>query len=237
MPTTALAPAPPVGTPAPSNFDLAVLAQKTAGTAPPPASSPPVSAPAATTTAATAPAPARLRLSDAFSDFRPPEDEARTAVAAVDIGKIVPAKPRGADARQVAGADERGPLPGAPAGTRRSAAVETPASAKAVKAAGAEKAKPAAPTHPSRIWIQLAAGRDKTALGFDWRKLTRASADLFKARKGWTTPWGQTNRLLVGPFESQAAAATFLKELKKKDTDAFVWTSPAGQAIDALAAK
>ena len=62
-------------------------------------------------------------------------------------------------------------------------------------------------------------------------------AELFKGRKAWTTPWGQTNRLLVGPFETQAAAQTFLKEARKKDGDAFVWTSPAGQAVDALAAK
>ena len=226
-PPPLVVPTPAPASPAPSNFDLAVLAQKSAAT-PLPA----VAAPAPAPTPPPAPA-ARPRLADAFSDFQPPEDERQSAVAAVDIGKIIPAKPRGADAK----VDGRGPLPGAPSGTRRSATVETPASAKAAKAVGNEKAKPSAPSHPSRIWIQLAAGRDKAALGFDWRKQTRAAADLFKARKGWTTPWGQTNRLLVGPFESQAAAATFLKELKKKDADAFVWTSPAGQAVDALAAK
>ncbi len=209
------------------------MAQTSAAATPPPTSPSPASLAAS---ANPAPAPARLNLADAFSDFRPPEAEAKSAIAAVDIGKIQPAKPKASDAK-AALADERGPLPGAPVGTRRSAAVETPASAKAVKAAGSEKAKPSAPSHPSRIWVQLGVGRDKSALAFDWRKMTRASADLFKAKKGWTTPWGQTNRLLIGPFESQAAANTFLKELKKTDTDAFVWTSPAGQAIDALAAK
>ncbi len=231
-PPSAAAPVPvrvPIPSPGPAPAASALLTA-----APPPALSP---APAPTPTPAPTPA-ARPRLADIFSDFQPPEGEAQSAVAAVDIGKIIAAKPKGADARTDFKADARGPLPGAPTGTRRSATVETPASAKAAKAAGNEKAKPSAPTHPSRIWIQLAAGRDKAALGFDWRKQTRAAADLFKARKGWTTPWGQTNRLLVGPFESQAAAATFLKELKKKkDADAFVWTSPAGQAIDALAAK
>ena len=98
-------------------------------------------------------------------------------------------------------------------------------------------AKPVVPSHPSRIWVQLGVGRDKGALGFDWRKLGKAQADLFKGRKPWTTPWGQTNRLLVGPFETQAAASAFLKEARKKDGDAFVWTSPAGQAVDALVAK
>lgn len=241
-PPSAATPAPArtlTPSPAPGNFDLAALGQKpAAASAPAVAATAPDPTPAPRLTPTPAPTPAaRPRLADIFSDFQPPEDESQNAVAAVDIGKIVAARSKSADARTDIKADARGPLPGAPTGTRRSAPVETPASAKAGKAAGNEKAKPSAPTHPSRIWIQLAAGRDKAALGFDWRKQTRASADLFKTRKGWTTPWGQTNRLLVGPFESQAAATTFLKELKKKDTDAFVWTSPAGQAIDALAAK
>lgn len=229
----------PVSTPTPAptasgSFDLATVARAPVTTSAPATGS---SAPAAAIAPAAAPTPVRLRLADAFSDFRPPEDEARSAVAAVDIGKIVPTRPKA----KVAVEDERGPLPGAPAGTRRSAAVETPASEKTLKAAGksagSEKPKAATPSHPSRIWIQLAAGRDKAALAFDWRKMSRASADLFKAKKVWTTPWGQTNRLLVGPFESQAAANAFLKDLKKKDTDAFVWTSPAGQAVDPLPAK
>ena len=93
------------------------------------------------------------------------------------------------------------------------------------------------PSHPSRIWVQLGVGRNKEALGFDWRKLGKAQAELFKGRKAWTTPWGQTNRLLVGPFETQAAASAFLKEARKKEGDAFVWTSPAGQAVDTLGAK
>ncbi len=224
----------PVRAPTPSPGPAPAASALLTAAAPSALSSAPVPRPISTP----APTPAaRPRLADIFSDFQPPEDEAQSAVAAVDIGKIVAAKPKGADARADIKADARGPLPGAPTGTRRSAPVETPASAKAAKTAGNEKAKASAPTHPSRIWIQLAAGRDKAALGFDWRKQTRAAADLFKTRKGWTTPWGQTNRLLVGPFESQAAASTFLKELKKKDADAFVWTSPAGQAVDALAAK
>ena len=85
--------------------------------------------------------------------------------------------------------------------------------------------------------MQIGVGRDKAALGFDWRKHGKAQADLFKSRKPWTTPWGQTNRLLAGPFETQAAAQAFLKEVRKKAADAFIWTSPAGQAVDALAGK
>jgi hypothetical protein len=222
-----------------SNLDLARRAQATVvepapalGRAPSVAPSPapaPVLAPAS-------PEP-RRDLTALFSDFRPPEDEQRAAVA-VDISKL-PAR-----VKKAAPADERGPIPDAPAGTRRTVAAEPATSIGVKKAADAKNgkaaakvAKPAVPSHPSRIWVQIGVGRDKAALGFDWRRLAKAQADLFKGRKAWTTTWGQTNRLLAGPFESQAAAQAFLKEVRKKTSDAFGWTSPAGQAVDALGGK
>lgn len=96
-------------------------------------------------------------------------------------------------------------------------------------------AKPAVPAHPSRVWIQIATGRNKQALGFDWRRMTKDDAALFRARKPYVTAWGQTNRLLTGPFETEAAANAFLTQLRRADIDgAFLWTSPAGQVVDAL---
>lgn len=97
---------------------------------------------------------------------------------------------------------------------------------------------PAPPSHPSRIWVQLGIGRDKAALAFDWRRMTRQAEAVFKGKHGSTSNWGQTNRLLVGPFESEAAANVFLGQLRRADIDgAFVWTSPAGQVVDALPGK
>ena len=211
----------------------------------PAATVPPVAGAPAPALIASGPPPPEPRrdLAAAFSDFRPPAEEQLVPVA-VDISKL-PARTKKSGL-----ADERGPIPDAPTGTRRSAAAEPavstlgrklidPKTGKAIKAPDktAKTAKPVVPSHPSRIWVQLGVGRNKDALGFDWRKLGKAQADLFKGRKPWTTPWGQTNRLLVGPFETQAAASAFLKEARKKEGDAFVWTSPAGQAIDALVAK
>lgn len=96
-------------------------------------------------------------------------------------------------------------------------------------------AKPAVPAHASRVWIQVATGRNKQALGFDWRRMTKDAAALFRARKPYVTAWGQTNRLLTGPFETEAAANAFLAQLRRADIDgAFLWTSPAGQVVDAL---
>ena len=238
-----------------SNLDLARRAQQSGtelaattkvpsavGQAVVPAAMPTPVPPAAAVSSAAPTSEPRRDLTAAFSDFHPPAEEQREAVM-VDITKL-PSRPK-----KAALADERGPIPDAPTGTRRIAAADPavstavrkgidPKTGKPIKGARDDKAaKLALPSHPSRIWVQLGVGRNKDALGFDWRKLGKAQAELFKGRKAWTTPWGQTNRLLVGPFETQAAASAFLKDARKKDGDAFVWTSPAGQAVDALGAK
>ncbi len=100
-----------------------------------------------------------------------------------------------------------------------------------------KETKPAAPSHPSRIWVQIATGRDKAALGFDWRKLARENPAVFKGQKANATVWGQANRLLAGPFATTKEANAFLAALKKAGVNgAFVWTSPAGQLVDVLGA-
>lgn len=101
----------------------------------------------------------------------------------------------------------------------------------------AEPPKPPPPSHPSRIWVQMATGRDKAALGYDWRRLARDKAEALRGKAAFISAWGQTNRLLTGPFQSEAAANSFIAQLRRADVDgAFVWTSPAGQVVDALAA-
>ena len=235
-----------------SNLDLARRAQQT-GSELAATTVPSVVGPTVTTAQAPASVPAtvivpsgppgpepRRDLAAVFSDFRPPAEEERAAVA-VDISKL-PSR-----AKKAGLIDERGPIPDAPTGTRRIAAADPATSTAAKKGIDPKTGKPlkaadkaaklVVPSHPSRIWVQLGVGRNKEALGFDWRKLGKAQAELFKGRKAWTTPWGQTNLLLVGPFETQAAASAFLKEARKKEGDAFVWTSPAGQAVDTLGAK
>ena len=102
-------------------------------------------------------------------------------------------------------------------------------------AAARAKAEIAAkPAHPSRIWVQVGTGRDKSALGFTWRGLVKDSPEVLRGKSPAITEWGRTNRLLTGPFESEAAASVYLNKLKKADVDAFLWTSPAGQVVDPL---
>jgi hypothetical protein len=100
----------------------------------------------------------------------------------------------------------------------------------------AKPAKPAPPAQPSRIWVQVATGRNKAALGFDWRRMVKDDAAVFRGKKPYVAAWGQTNRLLTGPFESEAAANAYVNQLRRADVDgAFLWTSPAGQVVDTLA--
>lgn len=95
--------------------------------------------------------------------------------------------------------------------------------------------KPAPPSHPSRIWVQLGIGRDKRALATDWKKLARQAAEPFKGRKAFVSEMGQTNRMLTGPFDSAAQANKFIADLREGGvTGSYVWTSPAGQVVDAL---
>lgn len=94
---------------------------------------------------------------------------------------------------------------------------------------------PPPPPNPSRIWVQVGVGRAESRLEYDWRKFQKDNPELFRARKAWVSEWGRTNRLLVGPFETEKAADAFVAKLRKGGyDDAFTWTSPAGQVVDAL---
>ena len=97
------------------------------------------------------------------------------------------------------------------------------------------KPKPPPPSHPSRIWVQLGIGRDKSALAFDWRRLTSKAPEQLKRQKAYVSTMGQTNRMLTGPFKSEADAKQFIRELHKVGISGpYVWTSPAGQVVDSL---
>lgn len=260
----AVAPAPAAVTPAPlpppaAKPDPVMATPVAVAAAPPPAPPPPAPQPVAepkpqpgfatldtpaakfdlkpATTAAPPPAPAKPRsLSEVFADLTPPSREAEPQVGAVDLRKLKTpvAKPAVTDAKAAAVARDKAcevPDPKAARSAKGKSTARTPAPA--CKDAKDDKGK--APSHPSRYWVQLATGKDKKSLAFDWRKLVRDDPAVFKARKGYTSAFGQSNRLLTGPFDSSAQAAVFLAQLKKAGVSgAFVWNSPAGQVVDAL---
>ena len=162
--------------------------------------------------------PAR-NLADAFGDLAATTGSITPAAGAVDMRTITPARTAGV-------------TPTTAASAASAAAVAVTRGGKPAKVVAAV---PLPPAHPSRIWVQLATGRDKAALGFDWRRMARTSVELLRTRKPFVAAWGQTNRLLTGPFETEAAATAFLAQARRAGADGFLWTSPAGQVVDALA--
>ncbi|WP_158611065.1 tetratricopeptide repeat protein [Aurantiacibacter spongiae] len=95
-------------------------------------------------------------------------------------------------------------------------------------------AAPAPPVSPARHWVQVATGQDVDAFRFDWRRIVRASDGLLDNYDAFTAPWGQTNRLLTGPFASAADANAFVRELGEAGVDAFRFSSSAGEEISPL---
>lgn len=193
-------------TPQPASQPALQPAPAVAAAAPPPAPTP---------VAAPAPAPRPRNLADLFADLSPPSREAEPVAGAVDVRRLAAAaKLAEAKAAETKAADAK---------------AKELAKEKATKASAAAK-------QPSRVWVQVATGRDKSALAYDWRRLTRENTDVLGKRQAYVSAWGQTNRLLTGPFDSTKAANTFLGQLKKAGVSGgFIWTSPAGQVVDGLA--
>jgi hypothetical protein len=157
------------------------------------------------------PEPLPQRLADAFADFSLPAAVPR-APGAVDITKITP---RRETSDKDAAEDPK--------------AVKDPKVQKDAKAQADAKAKkdakPKPPAQPSRAWVQVATGRD-----------LKAQAALFKGQQPYTAKWGQTNRLLTGPFPSASAAQDYVSKLKKAGVNSFTFTSDEGEEVSALKA-
>lgn len=156
------------------------------------------------------PDPEAASVAEAFANFGAPPVASAAVVGGIDITTIEPP-------REVA---KKPPLKADPK-------AEPKAQPKA-------EVKPAAPAHPRRFWVQIATGKDRAALKFDWRRFSRKAPDVLGDLSGHVTTWGQSNRLLAGPFKSAKDANNALTELKKSDVDGFTYTSPVGQEIDPL---
>ncbi|WJS98428.1 SPOR domain-containing protein [Novosphingobium humi] len=178
-------------------------------------------------------------FAELFEDFGKVSTATTPASGAVDIRKIQPAHSAPAPAPTPAATPTPAP---AVLSAKEKAAEKAKEKKLAGKAEKVEKAREAGkvkeaapPQHPSRIWVQIAAGRDNERILYDWRKLQRAEGELFKGQKPSISEWGRTNRVLVGPFETEAAAKAFNEKAHKAGHEgSFVWISPAGQVVDSL---
>ena len=161
-------------------------------------------------------------IDEAFAGFSPPSREVEPQAGAVDLRRLERAAKPAAIVPAVKPGDKAKPGDKLKPGDK-------------AKDKDKDKAKDSKLAQPSRAWVQVATGRDKAALGSDWRRLIKADPVVFKGKKPFVTAFGQSNRLLTGPFESQKEAAAFLAALKKAGVaGAFVWTSTAGQVVDPL---
>lgn len=95
-------------------------------------------------------------------------------------------------------------------------------------------APPPPPAHPARHWVQVATGKDLSALGFDWRRISRKSDGALDGKGPFTTRWGEANRLLAGPYPTRDAARDAVAKLKAGGLDAFTFSSAEGEEIAPL---
>jgi Flp pilus assembly protein TadD len=199
-----------------AQVDLAATVAGTTPTAQEPvslaAATPPQPTPAKITAAPTSvpasTASAGFSLDAIVGAIEIPESEQQPSEIPVDLKKLKPVTPK---------------------------AVADASKAPKIDPKAAAKAKLEA-ANPARIWVQIATG-EASGLGFDYRKLTKNNPILFKAQKPWTSPWGRTARLLVGPFPDVKAAKKWEGDFKKAGGDAFMWKSEIGVPVNALKVK
>ena len=212
----AAVPTPPRPDPLVAQVELAATVAGTTPTAQEPvslaAATPPQPTPAkiiaAPTSVPASTASAGFSLDAIVGAIEIPESEQRPSEVPVDLKKLKPVTPKAA------------------ADASKAAKLDPKAAAKAKLEAA----------NPARIWVQIATG-EASGLGFDYRKLTKNNPALFKAQKPWTSPWGKTARLLVGPFPDVKAAKKWEGDFKKAGGDAFMWKSEIGVPVDALKVK
>lgn len=103
-----------------------------------------------------------------------------------------------------------------------------------VELAKAEKAK--GKGEPERIWVQVAGGASESDLPRAWSAAQKKAAVL-KGRPAYITPLRATNRVVTGPFKTDAEARAFVNQLAKQGVSAFQFTSATGQKMTKLSAK
>ena len=119
----------------------------------------------------------------------------------------------------------------------RKAAADAKAAAERKALADKEAAeKKAARSRPARIWVQVAGGANEGDLPKAWRAV-QAKAPALAGKSGYSTPLRATNRVLTGPFKTEAEARAAVNQLAKQGVSAFTFTSEAGQDVKKLGTK
>lgn len=222
------APAPTTGQPSTaSQLNSSALAQASSVTPPAPTPQAPVATeftPPADS-AAPQPAPEATRsLADIIHAIDVPDSERRSNVVAVDLAEVEKLQAARRAAARQAEADK----------AKKAAAAKAKAEADAKAKKEAEEKKRLA-ANPARNWVQIGTGQ-KSALAFTLKRL-QGKYDAVAPQDGWSASWGQTSRLLIGPFASFTRAKAVEADLKKAGADAFAWQSDAGEVVEKLGSK
>lgn len=86
----------------------------------------------------------------------------------------------------------------------------------------------------SRVWLQLASGKNEGAFADQFRRIKRSTDDLLNDIDGYVAEDRDRYRLVIGPFKSTRDASIFADDLATLRVDAFSWTSTPGQTIRKL---
>ena len=142
-----------------------------------------------------------------------------------DEAELTPAERKAADRKAAAAVK-------AIAAKKAAAEAKIAAAKEAAQEAAAERK--AAKSNPTRIWVQVAGGANEDDLPKAWAAVKKKAPDAFAGHAGWKTPLRATNRVLAGPFKTDADARAFVNSLKKNGVSGFAFTSDAGQKVEKL---
>jgi len=167
-------------------------------------------------------------------------EEATTVAAVEDEKPLTPAQKRAAarKAAAVAAAEEKALTPAEKRAAARKEAAETKNTAD--RKALADKAaadKKAARSNPARIWVQVASGANDAYLGQAWKTITAKAPQAFRGKAGYSQSVRATNRVMTGPFKTDAEARAFVNQLAKQGVPAYSVTTDAGEPVAKLPAK
>ncbi|MEH3039660.1 MAG: SPOR domain-containing protein [Sphingomonas paucimobilis] len=148
--------------------------------------------------------------------------EAETARRAAEAREATARAAEAAEAKKLAAARA--------ATARKAAEAKRIADEKKAEAAEAARLAQIKRADPERHWVQVAGGANVAGLPAAWG-IMAGKAPALKGKQAWTTPLRATNRLLTGPFKSDAEAQDFVNTLRKSGVQAFTFTSEAGQKV------
>jgi SPOR domain len=162
----------------------------------------------------------------------PPPPAALPGLSAI-IAAIVPE-----EESQAAPLPNAGQLKAMRLAVQKKAVAEAAAKAeKEVAAKEAAEAAALAKRSPPRVWVQVATGANEAGLPGTWRKLRDGQPAIFKGQSAAYVPYKATNRVLVGPFKSQAEARAMVNAMGKAGLSGSTFASSAGQEVSRIGGK